>query len=76
MKNFVVSEFLENRMPSAFQKEFESITKVENFMKEFKNGFYSTEYVKEPPYPYVWVILEEMTENGPIGTQSFRFYAK
>jgi hypothetical protein len=75
MENYVINEFFSER-EAGIQKEFDSFDKVKDFMKYFNNGSYPTCYKNEPPYPYVWVRVEEQTINGPRDNRSYCYYAK
>lgn len=76
MKNYIIYEFLEEKVTD-LQKEFESFIKLENFLKEYKNGYYSTKYdKKEPPYPYILAREEEITKNGIESSNHLCFFAK
>ncbi len=75
MKNFLVNEFLEERKPSGKTYEFDNFSKVQDFMNTFQNNAYSKCYRNEPPYPYVWVRVEEITENGQDLPISYCYFA-
>lgn len=76
MKNFIINEFIEERKPSGQAYEFDSFIKAEEFAKTFKNGVYSNCYKHEPPYPYLWVRVEEITEGVRGLPSSYCYFAE
>ena len=76
MENFIINEFIEERKPSGQAYEFDCFKKVEEFVKTYKNGIYSNCYKLEPPYPYLWVRLEENTESGRELPFSYCYFAE
>lgn len=75
METYLIDEFLADRKPGIQIANFERFDKVEEFVKSFKNGIYSSCYKYEPPYPYLWVRLEN-NSDGDRKNQSYCYYAK
>ena len=75
MENYVINEFISER-EAGIQKEFYSFSEVQYFVRTFYNASYPTCYKNEPPYPYIWVRVEEQTENGPRDNRSYCYFAK
>jgi hypothetical protein len=76
MDNFIINEFIKERKPSGPSFKFENFDKVEDFVKTFKDGVYSNRYKFEPPYPYLWVRIEEITDGGYELPASYCYFAE
>lgn len=70
--NFVVYECIEERKSGLLLGEFDSISDVVKRVNEL----YPIQYKFEPKYPHVWVLSEEVSENGREAPVTYCYFAQ
>lgn len=69
---YIAWEFLKDRTPAIPVANCNSISEVDNRV----NVVYPVRYKNEPPYPYIFVQLEEINELGNRNTTTYCYYGK
>ena len=75
MDNFVLYECLEKNVAGRLLGEFSDFSKVKDFIQGSYIDAYPKAYKHEPSYPYILVLIEEITENGRNSPIAYCYYS-